>query len=82
MLVLFLTVDTISEEDLPRVLRQSSSSATKPQGPVTLSKAVGDFERKLLTDAIAESGGVKAEGARGLGLDSNQIKCLCRKYGI
>jgi transcriptional regulator with GAF, ATPase, and Fis domain len=40
------------------------------------------IERKLLTEAIAESGGVKAEAARRLGLDSNQIKYLCRKYGI
>ncbi len=82
MLVLFSTGDTIGEEDLPRVLRQSSSSASKPQGPLSFSKAVEDFERKLLTDAIAESGGVKAEAARRLGLDSNQIKYLCRKYGI
>jgi DNA-binding NtrC family response regulator len=82
MLVLFSTCDTIGEEDLPRVLRQSSSSARQPQGPLSFSKAVEDFERKLLTEAIAESGGVKAEAARRLGLDSNQIKYLCRKYGI
>ncbi len=82
MLVLFSTTDAIGEEDLPRVLRQSPSSASKSQGPVTFSKAVEDFERKLLTEAIAESGGVKAEAARRLGLDSNQIKYLCRKYEI
>ncbi len=82
MLVLFSTGDTIGEEDLPRVLRQSSSSATRSHGALTFSKAVEDFERKLLTEAIAESGGVKAEAARRLGLDSNQIKYLCRKYEI
>jgi DNA-binding NtrC family response regulator len=82
MLVLFSTGGTIGEEDLPRVLRQSSNSASRPQGPFSFSKAVEDFERKLLTDAIAESGGVKAEAARRLGLDGNQIKYLCRKYGI
>ena len=82
MLVLFSTGDTIGEEDLPRVLRQTFSSASRPGGPLSFSKAVEDFERKLLTEAIAESGGVKAEAARRLGLDSNQIKYLCRKYGI
>jgi len=82
MLVLFSTGDTIGEEDLPRVLRQTSSSASKANGLASFSKAVEAFERKLLTEAIAESGGVKAEAARRLGLDSNQIKYLCRKYGI
>ena len=82
MLVLFSDTETIGEEDLPRALRKSSTEPAKPGGPVPFAKAVEDFERKLLTDAIAESGGVKAEAARRLGLDSNQIKYLCRKYGI
>jgi DNA-binding NtrC family response regulator len=82
MLVLFAETDVIGEEDLPRALRQSSTTASKPSSPVTFARAVEAFERKLLTDAITESGGVKAEAARRLGLDSNQIKYLCRKYGI
>ncbi len=82
MLVLFSESNTIGEEDLPRVLRQTSSSSPNLNTPASFSKAVEAFERKLLTDAIAESGGVKAEAARRLGLDSNQIKYLCRKYGI
>jgi DNA-binding NtrC family response regulator len=83
MLVLFAESEVISEEDLPRVLRQSASgAAVRPSGPISFAKAVEAYERKLLTDAIADSGGVKAEAARRLGLDSNQIKYLCRKYGI
>ncbi len=82
MLVLFSDGETIGEEDLPRVLRKGSAGTAKPAGPLSFARAVEDFERKLLTDAIAESGGVKAEAARRLGLDSNQIKYLCRKYGI
>jgi len=81
MLVLFAEGDTIGEEDLPRALRQTSTAA-RPHGPLSFAKSVEDYERKLLTDAIAESGGVKAEAARRLGLDGNQIKYLCRKYGI
>ncbi len=82
MLVLFSDAETIGEEDLPRVLRKGTTGSAKPAGPAPFARAVEDFERKLLTDAIAESGGVKAEAARRLGLDSNQIKYLCRKYGI
>ena len=81
-LVLFSEGDTIAEEDLPRVLRQTTATPAGSRPAASFAKAVEDFERKLLTDAIAESDGVKAEAARRLGLDSNQIKYLCRKYGI
>jgi DNA-binding NtrC family response regulator len=80
-LVLFAEADEIGEEDLPRVLRQSSAPA-RPEDAKPFARAVEDFERKLLADAIRESGGVKAEAARRLGLDSNQIKYLCRKYQL
>jgi DNA-binding NtrC family response regulator len=80
-LVLFAEADEIGEEDLPRVLRPSSA-APKPGNARPFARAVEDFERKLLADAIRESGGVKAEAARRLGLDSNQIKYLCRKYQL
>jgi DNA-binding NtrC family response regulator len=86
MLVLFSDADEIGEEDLPRVLRGSASGG--PAGGATsdaslpFAQAVEQFERRLLSDAIAQAGGVKAEAARKLGLDANQIKYLCRKYGI
>jgi DNA-binding NtrC family response regulator len=76
-LVLFAEQNEIGEEDLPRVLRQSNGAARAP-----FAKAVQEFERKLLAEAIRESGGVKAEAARRLGLDGNQIKYLCRKYRL
>jgi DNA-binding NtrC family response regulator len=83
MLVLFSDREEIGEEDLPRVLR---SRARPPSGPprdgLPFAKAVEDFERSLLSEAIAQAGGVKAEAARRLGLDGNQIKYLCRKYGL
>jgi len=80
-LVLFAESDEIGEEDLPRVLRHASNSA-QPEAGKPFARAVEDFERKLLADAIRESGGVKAEAARRLGLDNNQIKYLCRKYQL
>jgi len=80
-LVLFSDGGVIGEEDLPRVLRGGAAAAV-PRGPGSFARAVEDYERKLLTDAIAEAGGVKAEAARRLGLDANQIKYLCRKFGL
>jgi DNA-binding NtrC family response regulator len=81
MLVLFSDGETIGAEDLPRALRPSIG-VPKPSAPVTFARAVEDFERKLLTEAITQADGVKAEAARRLGLDGNQIKYLCRKYGL
>ena len=80
MLVLFAEDEEISEEDLPRALREVSNQASPTILP--FAEAVAAFERKLLGDTIAEEGGIKARAARRLGLDGNQIKYLCRKYGI
>jgi DNA-binding NtrC family response regulator len=80
MLVLFAESDEITEEDLPRALRAVSSDRSSPTA--SFSEAVADFERRILVEAIAGEGGVKARAARRLGLDGNQIKYLCRKYGL
>jgi DNA-binding NtrC family response regulator len=80
-LVLFADGDVIGEEDLPRVLRASPNASRAGNGK-PFARAVEDFERTLLSDAIRDSGGVKAEAARRLGLDTNQIKYLCRKYRL
>ena len=81
MLVLFAEAEEIDEEDLPKALK-GSGPAEKAGKPVAFGAAVEDYERRLLVDAIAASGGVKAEAARRLGLDVNQMKYLCRKYAI
>jgi two-component system NtrC family response regulator len=82
MLVLFSEGLEIGEEELPKALRE----IPRPRGPVSPPKsfasAVEDFERRLLAEAIAASDGVKAEAARRLGLDANQMKYLCRKFEL
>jgi DNA-binding NtrC family response regulator len=80
-LVLFADGQEIGEEDLPRVLRPMPGTARTGEGK-PFAEAVADFERRLLEETIAEEDGVKARAARRLGLDGNQIKYLCRKYGI
>ena len=82
MLVLFSDAEEIGEEDLPRALRRDRTAAAARAPPKSFAAAVEDFERGLLSEAIAAAGGVKAEAARRLGLDANQIKYLCRKYGL
>ena len=79
LLVLFSEGDLIGEDDLPRVLRKSATSSA---GAASFAAAVEGFETKLLADAISAAGGVKAEAARRLRLDSNQMKYLCRKYKL
>jgi two-component system NtrC family response regulator len=78
--VLFSEGPEIGGEDLPRTLRDAK--AAPGGGPRNYSEAVEEFERRLLREAIAAAGGVKAEAARRLGLDANQIKYLCRKFGL
>jgi DNA-binding NtrC family response regulator len=81
MLVLFSDDEEIGEEDLPRALRERRGAAPASDA-LPFAAAVERFERRLLAEAIEAAGGVKAEAARRLGLDSNQIKYLCRKYGL
>ncbi|HVQ55091.1 MAG TPA: sigma-54 dependent transcriptional regulator [Thermoanaerobaculia bacterium] len=82
MLVLFSDADEIGLEDLPRALRDDRTAGTGAAAPKPFAEAVEEYERTLLSEAIAAAGGVKAEAARKLGLDANQIKYLCRKYGL
>ncbi len=82
MLVLFSDADEIGLEDLPRALRDDRTADAGGAPPKPFAEAVEDYERRLLSEAIAAAGGVKAEAARRLGLDANQIKYLCRKYGL
>jgi DNA-binding NtrC family response regulator len=87
-LVLFSDGAEISEDDLPRALRHGPAGGPGPSAsdaarvPRDFGAAVAEYEKKLLSEAIAQAHGVKAEAARRLGLDSNQIKYLCRKYGL
>ncbi len=81
LLVLFSDTEEIGEDDLPRALRQGKTQPAIAEAR-GFSEAVQQFERRLLCEAIASAGGVKAEAARRLGLDPNQMKYLCRKYGI
>jgi DNA-binding NtrC family response regulator len=82
MLVLFSDGPEIGEDELPKALRESPGTDQPTGAPIDFASAVEAFEKRLLSEAIAAAGGVKAEAARRLGLDANQIKYLCRKFGL
>ncbi len=87
MLVLFAEADEIREDELPKSFRAAAPApadvASEAVGEAgSFASAVEAFERRVLSEAIAAAGGIKAEAARRLGLDPNQIKYLCRKYGL
>jgi two-component system NtrC family response regulator len=83
MLVLFSDGPEIGEDELPKPLREKPRAEPASGGtPPSFAAAVEEYEKRLLSEAIAASGGVKAEAARRLGLDANQIKYLCRKHGL
>ncbi len=94
MLTLMVEEDEISAAHLPGPIRQARAAPEggndggAPDGggdggpPLPLVEAVAKYERELLVRAIARAKGVKAQAARLLGLDPNQMKYLCRKYRL
>lgn len=79
MLTLMVDAEEITAAHLPPLFREA---ATATASDAIFSTAVAEFERDLLTRAIAAAGGIKARAGRQLGLDDNQMKYLCRKYGL
>jgi two-component system response regulator HydG len=79
LLVLFAEGPEATEEDLPRAFRRSPAGE---RSAGSLPERVTAYEKSLIAEAIAAAGGTKAEAARKLGLDPNQMKYLCRKYGL
>ncbi len=86
-LVLRTDGERISASDLPRNLLELSaedvSRLDQPSaGPISLPREVERFESQLLQRALARADGVKAEAARFLGIDKNQMMYLCRKHHL
>jgi DNA-binding NtrC family response regulator len=82
MLTLMVDEDVVRPGDLPGAFREAGSAAGGEEAGGDLRAAVARFEKGMLQRAIEAAGGVKARAARGLGLDPNQMKYLCRKYGL
>ena len=77
----------IERESLPQHVLRAASVPT-PLSPASLQEGilwqhqVESFERCLLEQALKQSLGKKAQAAERLGLKRDQMKYLCRKYGL
>ncbi|HET9480329.1 MAG TPA: sigma 54-interacting transcriptional regulator, partial [Candidatus Polarisedimenticolia bacterium] len=53
-----------------------------PEAGIVLERQVAAFERNLLLSALHKAEGRRKEAAALLGLNKDQMKYLCRKYGL
>ena len=73
----------ITPADLPfRAPAGSHAGLILPEEIVPLREAVEELERALITRALAEAGGVKAEAARLLDLKESALYYKLEKYGL
>jgi two-component system response regulator PilR (NtrC family) len=84
MLTLMADEDVILPGHLPGTVRAPDQQGMEPSLPegYSLTAAVARYEESLLRKAIEKAGGVKARAAEALGLDTNQMKYLCRKFRL
>jgi psp operon transcriptional activator len=66
-----------------RLARPAASAATMPErAPAKLKDKVAGYERRLVAEALAASGGNGAAAARALGLGYHRFRRLLAKHGI
>ena len=61
---------------------ETAAGANLPRGGLDLNQAMEGMEERLLRQALAQAGGVKAEAARLLGLKPSALYYKLEKYGI
>lgn len=82
--LVFAEGKTITREALPPVFRQTSprNLLPLPAGDRPLPEVLDDLERQLILRAYEETGGVKTETARKLGIKTSALYYKLEKYGI
>ncbi|MBI3484338.1 MAG: sigma-54-dependent Fis family transcriptional regulator [Acidobacteria bacterium] len=85
--ILMADGDTLLPEHLPAQVRGSDvpggpGQVVIPPDGLKMDEEIARFERELLESALAQAGGVKTKAAKLLGLTKEQMKYLCRKYGV
>jgi two-component system response regulator PilR (NtrC family) len=78
------TGDTLSAQHLPTPRpRARSSETTEPTDTTTdLDQAVADLERRLINEALRQSGGVRKAAAKRLGITFRSLRYRLQKLGI
>jgi two-component system NtrC family response regulator len=70
----------ITTSDLPAHV---AGLASEPdQRNATFVERVGQFERKLIAEALAQSGGVQTQAARALGMSERHLRYKLKKYSL
>ncbi|MGH9443148.1 MAG: sigma-54-dependent transcriptional regulator [Thermoanaerobaculia bacterium] len=89
MLTLMVEGDEVLAEHLPGSVKTqvpdptpAAAGAGTPTATDPLPEVVARFERRLVSEALERSGGVKTRAAKALGIDPGQLKYLCRKYQL
>jgi Nif-specific regulatory protein len=72
--------DEIRPEDLPEVLTEQQS--TKPASGTKYHAAISDLKKRLIRDALAESGGSYTDAAKLLGVHPNYLHRLIRNLDM
>ncbi len=60
----------------------TSEAALQPNAPTDLSGAVAGLEKRMIDAALAESGGNRAETARGLGINRQLLYTKLKRCGL
>ncbi len=86
-IVLMVDGDTIELENLPRDVVQFAGRDARgrfrlPPSGFDLEAEVGNYEKRWLEAALAQSEGVKTKAAKLLGVNKDRMKYLCRKHHL
>ena len=86
-IVLMVDGDTITMNDLPRDIVQAAGKDARgrfrlPATGFDLEAEIDSYEKKWIEAALAQSGGVKIQAARLLGVNKDRMKYLCRKHHL
>ena len=73
--------DQITLDDLPSAIRAGASTRVIERG-VDLPKTISDIEKKMITEALALSNGVKAKAAQMLNLNRTTLVEKMRRLGM
>jgi two-component system NtrC family response regulator len=71
--------DVIGAADLPLSMAPAEKSVA---ADASLPAAVEGLERRLIRDALAETGGVQTKAAEALGISERMLRYKLRKYGL
>ncbi len=86
-MVLMTDDELIALKDLPSDVVQAAAREDKgrvrlPAAGIRLQEVMAAYERRWLEAALAQAKGVKAQAAKLLGVNKDQMKYLCRKHSL